>query len=70
MRKSTDLPKPTEAELGILNVLWERGASTVRDIHEVLYRAGAALPQHVQDAELRFGQIGRASCRERVCLLV
>ena len=38
MRKSTDLPKPTEAELGILNVLWERGASTVRDIHEVLYR--------------------------------
>jgi len=38
MRKSSELPKPTEAELGILNVLWERGASTVRDIHEILYR--------------------------------
>ncbi len=30
--------KPTEAELGILNVLWERGESTVRDVHESLYR--------------------------------
>lgn len=32
------LPKPTEAELAILNILWERGASTVRDVHEALYR--------------------------------
>lgn len=31
-------PKPTEAELGILNVLWDRGPSTVRDVHDVLYR--------------------------------
>ena len=30
--------EPTEAELGILNVLWERGPSTVRDVHEALYR--------------------------------
>jgi predicted transcriptional regulator len=28
------LPKPTEAELEILNILWERGPSTVRDVHE------------------------------------
>ena len=28
------LPKPTEAELGLLRVLWERGPSTVREIHE------------------------------------
>jgi predicted transcriptional regulator len=28
--------KPTDAELEILSVLWERGASTVRDVHEVL----------------------------------
>lgn len=28
--------KPTESELEILNVLWERGASTVREVHEVL----------------------------------
>ncbi len=36
--KIEELPKPTEAELGILNVLWERGPSTVRDVHEMLYR--------------------------------
>jgi BlaI family penicillinase repressor len=29
-------PKPTEAELAILCVLWQRGPSTVRQIHEVL----------------------------------
>jgi BlaI family penicillinase repressor len=29
-------PRPTDAELEILTVLWSRGASTVRDIHEVL----------------------------------
>ena len=36
--KTGETPKPTEAELGILNALWERGASTVRDVHEALYR--------------------------------
>jgi predicted transcriptional regulator len=30
------LPRPTDAELGILQVLWERGPSTVRDVHEAL----------------------------------
>jgi len=29
---------PTEAELDILNVLWQRGPSTVREVHEALYR--------------------------------
>ena len=29
-------PKPTDAELEVLRVLWERGASTVRDIHAVV----------------------------------
>lgn len=28
--------KPTAAELAILNVLWERGPSTVREVHEAL----------------------------------
>lgn len=32
----TSVPKPTEAELAILRVLWERGASTVRQVHEVV----------------------------------
>ncbi len=29
-------PKPTNAELAILRVLWERGPSTVREAHEAL----------------------------------
>ena len=37
-RHDSDLPKPTEAELDILNVLWLRGPSTVREVHETLYR--------------------------------
>src|SRR5215468_10589617 len=28
--------RPTDAELTILRVLWERGASTVREVHEAL----------------------------------
>ncbi|HOV57353.1 MAG TPA: BlaI/MecI/CopY family transcriptional regulator [Rhodanobacteraceae bacterium] len=38
VRRLPETPKPTEAELAILGVLWERGASTVRDVHELLYR--------------------------------
>jgi len=37
-RRDAALPKPTEAELDILNVLWQRGPSTVREVHETLYR--------------------------------
>ena len=29
-------PRPTDAELAILRVLWERGPSTVRDVHDKL----------------------------------
>lgn len=32
------LPKPTDAELSILRVLWERGPSTVRQVQEILDR--------------------------------
>ena len=32
-------PKPTDAELAILRVLWERGPSTVREVHDAM--AGA-----------------------------
>lgn len=35
---STNPPRPTEAELEILNVLWARGGCTVREVHEALYR--------------------------------
>ncbi len=30
--------RPTEAELEILQVLWEHGPCTVRDVHEILHR--------------------------------
>lgn len=33
--------KPTDAELGILRVLWTRGASTVREVAEAMGREGA-----------------------------
>ncbi len=33
-------PRPTDAELSILNVLWRRGPSTVRDVHEELSANG------------------------------
>lgn len=31
-------PRPTDAELAILRILWGRGASTVRQVHEALSR--------------------------------
>ena len=38
-RSSSRLPRPTDAELGILRVLWARGPSTVRQVHEALVQA-------------------------------
>jgi BlaI family penicillinase repressor len=34
--KKSPAPRPTEAELAILRVLWERGPCTVRQVHDVL----------------------------------
>ena len=36
-RHTPEIPWPTKAELDILQVLWDRGPSTVRDVHEALY---------------------------------
>ena len=33
---SRSLPRPTDAELAILRVVWARGAATVRQVHEAL----------------------------------
>ena len=33
-----ELPRPTDAELAILRVLWDRGPSTVREVHDALPR--------------------------------
>jgi predicted transcriptional regulator len=31
-------PRPTDAELAILRILWDRGPSTVRQVHDILGR--------------------------------
>jgi BlaI family transcriptional regulator, penicillinase repressor len=36
------VPRPTDAELAILRVLWDRGPSTVRQVHDVLGRERVA----------------------------
>lgn len=34
MKRNHPLPRPTEGELELLRILWERGPSTVRDLHQ------------------------------------
>jgi BlaI family penicillinase repressor len=36
MREKHDLPKPTEVELELLRVLWDKGSATVREMFEVV----------------------------------
>ena len=36
MARGKSAVKPTEAELTLLNVLWQMGPTTVRQIHEVV----------------------------------
>ena len=36
MMKKTKNRKPTDAELAILEVIWERGSATVREVYQVL----------------------------------
>src|ERR1041384_3541961 len=38
MPKTLEPPRPTDAELDILTVLWSRGPSTVRDVHQELVK--------------------------------
>ena len=38
MRGMTRPPRPTDAELAILRVLWQQGPATVRQVHDVLAR--------------------------------
>ena len=37
-KPETPLPAPTDAELDVLRVLWDRGESTVREVHEAVAR--------------------------------
>jgi BlaI family transcriptional regulator, penicillinase repressor len=34
--KRDDLPQPTRTELNILNILWDKGPCTVREVHEAM----------------------------------
>lgn len=36
MERSTEIPRPTEAELELLQILWQKEPATVREIHEAL----------------------------------
>jgi len=36
MMKKREIPRPTEAELELLGILWERGPATVRDLFEAV----------------------------------
>ena len=38
MSQQPELPRPTDAELDILGVLWSRGPSTVREVHETIVK--------------------------------
>ena len=42
MTLDTQLPRPTDTELSILTVLWERGPSTVREVHDELIKSQPA----------------------------
>jgi BlaI family transcriptional regulator, penicillinase repressor len=35
------MPRPTDAELEILSILWQRGSATVREVHEQINRTRA-----------------------------
>jgi predicted transcriptional regulator len=39
---ATDLPRPTDAELEILTVLWSIGPATVREVYDVISRRRTA----------------------------
>jgi BlaI family penicillinase repressor len=36
MKKQKELPKPTEGELELLSILWERGEATVREVFVIV----------------------------------
>lgn len=36
MERSTTIPRPTEAELELLQILWQKQPATVREIHDAL----------------------------------
>ena len=37
MADRPDVPAPTDAELDVLRILWDRGPSTVREVYEIVF---------------------------------
>lgn len=50
------VPRPTEAELAILHILWARGRSTVREIHQLLYRDQASYTTTLKLLQIMYGK--------------
>ena len=48
MHPDKPTPRPTDAELAILNVLWERGPSSVRDVQWRDFFYGAPQSRHLR----------------------
>src|SRR5258708_5822399 len=44
MKRRSDIPLPTEAELAILSILWATGPATVREVHDALAAKQIAYP--------------------------
>lgn len=63
-KRPTPIPKPSELELQILAILWERGTATVREIRELLpdgkHRAYTTVLTLVQIMEKK-GLVGHTS---------
>jgi BlaI family transcriptional regulator, penicillinase repressor len=51
-RSAGKIPLPTEAELAILNVLWNRGSSTVREVHSALQGRGTGYTTVLKQMQL------------------
>lgn len=56
MAKKKECPQPTDAELGILRVLWARGPSTVREVHENLHQPGVGYTTVLKQLQVMFGK--------------
>ncbi|MEZ2347055.1 BlaI/MecI/CopY family transcriptional regulator [Terriglobus sp. RCC_193] len=48
MKMTRQIPKPTEGELELLTILWERGEATVRDVFEAVNERRAVVYTGVQ----------------------
>ena len=51
------VPRPTDAELAILRILWDRGPSTVRQVHDVLALERAGMDAVLVEADQLVGLV-------------